>query len=378
MSNLADRFTGGDFPFAFDTGLEKRYLALSSVRYLISDTEYGWSPKWLDEIVDQHRNEKLWGFDTDVFQIGDQMTRTVRVLFQHPPSSRVSYKTVIDPRAPVFEAIAVIKKGAFPNTDGAGFRLELKDGDRIETLFEGLLDPRNVPADRNGRAFRADLSRFTGREVELLFSTDPGPAGNASADWAGWGELRFVPNEEAAQPFKKIYDKEVRVYQVPWVLPRAALYDATEILPDSEVLGRLKDPAFDPNLKVVLSRESVPAEQEIASLGTSAGTPVRPATIVEYRSRYVRIKADSPAPALLVLNDTNFPGWGVSVNRRPAPIVNANYLFRGVFVPSGTSVVEFRYEPRSFYAGVGASFAAVVILAGLMLCERQRRRYAGT
>src|SRR4029077_7037444 len=33
--DLSDRFTGGDFPYDFDTETEKRFLALSSIKYLI-------------------------------------------------------------------------------------------------------------------------------------------------------------------------------------------------------------------------------------------------------------------------------------------------------------------------------------------------------
>jgi uncharacterized membrane protein YfhO len=95
---------------------------------------------------------------------------------------------------------------------------------------------------------------------------------------------------------------------------------------------------------------------------------------VDYYSGGVRIEADSATPALLVLNDTNFPGWRAFVNGQPAPIVSANYLFRGVFVPAGRSVVEFRYDPISFQAGLAISVLAAVILLALILHERRRRR----
>ena len=58
----------------------------------------------------------------------------------------------------------------------------------------------------------------------------------------------------------------------------------------------------------------------------------------------------------------------------PAPILSANYLFRGVLIPAGKSTVEFRYEPRSFQAGLALSLAAVMVLAGLTWRERRNRR----
>ncbi len=76
---------------------------------------------------------------------------------------------------------------------------------------------------------------------------------------------------------------------------------------------------------------------------------------------------------MLVLNDSNYPGWQAYVNGRPAPSVMANYLFRGVLVPEGKSVVEFRYEPLSFRAGGAAALVAFMMLAGLVFRERRRR-----
>lgn len=379
--DLADRFTGGDFPYNFDSDLEKRFLALSSVKYLISDSEYGWSSTLLDGIIEQHKDKNIFGFAADTFRFGDQKIKTSRGLFQHPPSFRIPYQTVIDPREPVLEAIAVIKMEAVRGSDGAGFRLEIKESDKIETLFETSLDPRNIPADREGHPVRVDLSRYAGREVALLFSTDPGPRGDPAADWAGWVGLRFTAKDGSVTTtsvFKKIYEKEARVFQAPGILPRAALYGAVEILPDSQVLARLKDPAFDPSRKVIVSRESVSSEQVgvSQSLAAAADAPVRAASIMQYQSQRVRIETESSAPALLMLNDTNFPGWRATVNGEPAPIVNANYLFRGVFLPPGKSIVEFKYQPRSFQIGAAISFAAFLTLAGLMFRERRRRRAA--
>ena len=256
---LADRFTGGEFLYPFNTDLEKRFLALSSIKYLISESDYNQSSKVLDDIIEQHQGENIRGFAADIFRVGDGETSAIRGLFQHPPSTRIPFRVTIDARQPVLEAVAVIKIEAANRTDGVGFHLEIKDGEKIETLFLTFLDPRDRPADKAGRPFRLDLSEYAGREVELLFSTDPGPKGDVSGDWAGWAGLRFVPKNGAIEPrvYKPIYQKEARVFEVPWVLPRAALYRAIEILPDDAVLTRLKDPAFNPNEKAIVSRESM-------------------------------------------------------------------------------------------------------------------------
>ena len=139
-------------------------------------------------------------------------------------------------------------------------------------------------------------------------------------------------------------------------------------------LARLKDPSFNPYEKAVVSRESVGPGVNLSAL--IEATPAAPsaAKIMRYQSQHVAIEAETPAPALLVLNDTNYPGWRAYVNGQPAEMLTANFLFRGVVLPPGKSIVEFKYQPRSFRIGGGISFAAFAILAMLVVRERRRAR----
>ncbi len=374
--DLSDRFTGTEFPYEFDSDPEHRFLALSSVKYLISNSEYGWPSRWLSEIVEQHSGEVLVGFGPSVLHFGDPVVRSVPGLLQYPPSNRISYKTVIDPAKPIFEAIAVLQREAISASDGVGLRLEIKNGQTFETLFEARLDPRTVPADRAGRPVRVDLSRYAGREVELLFSTDPGPRGDIIGDFVGWAGLRFVGGNEAPPEtdFTKIYSGEALVYRVPNVLPRAALFRAIEILPDDAVLARLKDPAFNPYEKAVVSRESASAGHDLSALNEAAAAPASAARITQYQSQHVSIEAETAGPALLVLNDTNYPGWRAYLNGKPADMLTVNFLFRGILLPPGKSTVEFKYQPRSLQVGGGISIAALAILALLVFRERRQAR----
>jgi len=365
---LADRFTGSGDGYSYDltTYSARRFLTLSSVRYVISAGEVGVDTTVIDEIISQHRAEKLWGFGQDSFPIGGN--KTALGVFQHPPSRRLSYKTVIAPARPVLEGVAAIKTEAQDKSDGVGFLLEIKSGDKIEPLFSTLLNPKDVAQDRAGRPFRIDLSAYAGHEVELLFSTDPGPSGNNAYDWAGWAQLRFVPLALSPSPFDKIYDKEVRIYEFSPVLPRATLFHAAEILPDETVLKRLKNPAFNPEKRVILSAESLP-EKDSATLKSLAAAPAdnaAAARIVSYDSERVQIETQSDTPALLMLNDTNYPGWRASVNGNPASILQADYLFRGVLVPAGRATVEFVYAPASFRFGALISFVSLMIVIVLL------------
>jgi uncharacterized membrane protein YfhO len=52
--------------------------------------------------------------------------------------------------------------------------------------------------------------------------------------------------------------------------------------------------------------------------------------------------------------------------------MRADYLFRGVIVPAGTSVVDFDYEPQSFRIGAYVSGASLIAIVALPLTTRRR------
>ena len=126
----------------------------------------------------------------------------------------------------------------------------------------------------------------------------------------------------------------------------------------------LKEPDFNPLEGVILSEEllSPDSSSVVNALGSGATRPVSAANILSYQSQRVRIETQTSAPAILVLNDANYPGWRALVNGQPAPILTADYLFRGVVVPSGHAQVEFVYAPTSFKVGAVISLASFVAL----------------
>jgi len=99
---------------------------------------------------------------------------------------------------------------------------------------------------------------------------------------------------------------------------------------------------------------------------------VRAARILSYTSQEVRIDAAVERPALLVLNDSDYPGWKVYVDERRSHWITANYLFRGVLLRPGRHVVRFAYEPASFTAGASISGAGLICLAGFAVWRWRR------
>ena len=367
--DLADRFTGSDpgYSYDFDSDAEKRFLELSSIRYLIAIRDYR-KPSLVKDIFAQHRQDNIRGLAAGVVQLEG---KTIPILFQDPPSHQVAYRATIDDKKPVLEFCVLVRPEDHEKNEGVGFLLELRTDGRVEKLFSATLTPKTRPADREAVYHRIDLSQYAGREVELLFSTDLGQ-GVKKAYGAGWGAVRFTSEQPASSPFHEIYNDEVKIFEFPHVLPRATIYRGIELLEDEDsILTRLKDPSFDiwKNALVWGKTLSLEDRKRLQEIGPARDGRCASALIVSYQSRRVVIEAPTEEPSLLMLNDANYPGWKVYVDGRPESILNVDYLFRGVILPAGTSTVEFVYRPLSFVAGTVVSLLAVIALLALFVVK---------
>ena len=83
---------------------------------------------------------------------------------------------------------------------------------------------------------------------------------------------------------------------------------------------------------------------------------------VHYGADEVEVAVNAPRDTILVFADAFDEGWRASVDREPATLMCANYLFRAVAVPAGRHVVRFTYLPRSFVLGCLVSGGGVLIV----------------
>jgi uncharacterized membrane protein YfhO len=78
----------------------------------------------------------------------------------------------------------------------------------------------------------------------------------------------------------------------------------------------------------------------------------------------VVVRATSGGRARLVLADTFFPGWRVTVDGEDAEIARVDGLLRGVELPPGAHTVEFAYAPLSWRVAWIVTLLAALGLAG--------------
>jgi Bacterial membrane protein YfhO len=160
-----------------------------------------------------------------------------------------------------------------------------------------------------------------------------------------------------------LYDgAEAKVYQYKDVLPRASVYYRADLQQgEKNVLRRLADPSLDIFESVVLDFSKLSAEQRIAidRINSEPSRRVQAGLIKTYKSQIIDIQASLEQDGILVLNDSDYPGWTVDVDNHSANWLTANYIFRGVLLRKGEHNIRFSYRPKSFYIRVVISVATL-------------------
>jgi hypothetical protein len=131
----------------------------------------------------------------------------------------------------------------------------------------------------------------------------------------------------------------------------------------------LSSPDFDAARAVLLDHSpSAPP----AGWGTSGR-----ASIVRESPHEVWIQAELDGSGFLVLADHHYPGWQVTVNGKPQPILRANLTQRAVALAAGKHSLHFRFASPIVHAGLGVSTASLLLLMAVLVWGRRRRGREG-
>jgi hypothetical protein len=165
----------------------------------------------------------------------------------------------------------------------------------------------------------------------------------------------------------------VVLYENPQAFPRA-FYVAGAVT-ETEPVRRLEMLAtgdLDLHRTVILS---TPPPAGAGGESPDAAGDVR---IESDRAERVQLAVRADAPGFVVLTDQDYPGWSVTVNGEPAPLLPANHAFRAVPVPAGESTVVWTYRPWSVWIGIGVSLVTLAAVAFALLRPATSRSTSGS
>ncbi len=135
----------------------------------------------------------------------------------------------------------------------------------------------------------------------------------------------------------------VWIYRLAGAMPRASLIGRIEVA-DADATRPDGHPLIEPSAdRALVDVKTLSRRSTTLSKSESPGV-VR---VVSSRPGRVEVVAKSAKGGLLTLHDTYYPGWIAEIDGKPASILRADILFRGVELPPGTHQVTFRFAPFS-------------------------------
>ena len=103
--------------------------------------------------------------------------------------------------------------------------------------------------------------------------------------------------------------------------------------------------SIDPDSSCVIDVTKFNAEKNLYSNDGSI-------RLIEYRPDYLKYEASKSSEGFAVFSEVYYPeGWSASINGKAAEIKRVNYILRALEVPAGDNIIEFKFEPASYYVG---------------------------
>jgi hypothetical protein len=176
-----------------------------------------------------------------------------------------------------------------------------------------------------------------------------------------WRKELYVPSEIIYQ--EVVGDETNYVHRLKQVTPRAWLVYQVQQTDDDSALPQLDALGFDPAETALIPPDTALAIQP---------PPAQQKGQVEilYRDpNSLTLDVTATANGLLILSEIYYPGWQAMVDNQPAGLVRADYVLRGVPVPTGRHQVKLLFQPNTLIWGsilsgatllaIGASGAAI-------------------
>ncbi|MAX06224.1 MAG: hypothetical protein CMD19_07370 [Flavobacteriales bacterium] len=90
-------------------------------------------------------------------------------------------------------------------------------------------------------------------------------------------------------------------------------------------------------------------------------------SLIEYKPNYLRYSSKSVTDGIVIFSEIYYDkGWNAYIDGDLKPHFRANYVLRGIMIPSGAHTVEFKFEPETYQIGERVSLVSSVILLLLL------------
>ncbi len=105
--------------------------------------------------------------------------------------------------------------------------------------------------------------------------------------------------------------------------------------------------------------------------------------VLDYKPDHLTYDFKASKPQFVVFSEIYYPdGWNAYIDGELVPHVGVNYVLRGLHVPAGEHVIEFKFEPKKLgtlttLASIGQWILLLLLLAGAYTWYKDRKQSAG-
>ncbi len=137
---------------------------------------------------------------------------------------------------------------------------------------------------------------------------------------------------------------------------------------DQTTLKTLTDTNFNPWQTVLLAETPAVPNPPATTTNGNPGT----VEFTSYAPTDIKFHTQAATPTVLLLNDQYDPHWRVTVDGKPAPLLRANFIMRGVYLTQGEHNVEFRFSlpVKPLYVTLSAMAIGVLLCGFLVVLTR--------
>ena len=90
--------------------------------------------------------------------------------------------------------------------------------------------------------------------------------------------------------------------------------------------------------------------------------------VLEYKPNYIRYESNNNQDGFAVFSEIFYGnGWQSSIDNNEVPHIRVNYALRGMSIPAGKHIIEFKFEPQVVKTGSQIALASSVIFGILLL-----------
>jgi hypothetical protein len=308
-----------------------------------------------------------WGFYRKVDQKAFySLSPNLQTVLADPEKGRIypdplMVKTKVARRLDMEDLVRVILKECFYFDYPLVHRVYNTWGFGIMTYqpYQDLLD---LLSEKGRRPGSTDILRLMNARFVLWHEALPDPAFTLIRTGESYVLLEEGEKSPVSRP-PKLKTLVAHLYENRAVLPRAFLISKYLVVPNRlERMKLIRGKGFDPTQTVLLEEPPDPPRR--------SQDPVPDGDRVQVIARSLNridCTADCPAPRILFLSETYYPGWKVWVDGKQEKIYRADHAFRAVALGPGRHTITFKYQPFSFYLGAVISLLTLIALLAFLI-----------